>query len=113
MVFKIVVTILAILGLVFVIGPFFNYAVFNSQCGDVGCDSCAANRIYEPKVFCKLRDSATAGCEKDCKVRNFKCGFDEEFKSQCIKCVQDCKVKYTADSEFIENCYSKCRNSTI
>ena len=113
MVFKTITLVLAILGLVFVVGPFFNYAVFDFQCGNVGCNSCAANRVYETKVFCKPEDSLTAPCNKGCKVRDFKCGFDDEFRSQCIKCVQNCKTQYSFNNAFtqeLEACLSDCYN---
>ena len=113
MVFKIITLGLAILGLVFVVGPFFDYAVFDFQCGEVGCNSCAANRVYEPKVFCESGDSATAPCNKGCKVRNLKCGFDDEFRSQCIKCMQNCKTQYSFNNEVaqeLQECLNDCYN---
>ena len=112
MIIKLSIIALSILGLIFVVMPYFNYAVFDFQCGQVGCSDCAANRVYEPKVFCKPQDSATAGCNKDCKVRNYKCGFDEGFSDSCLRCVQDCKNNEALTQEDKIDCFNKCHQSS-
>ncbi len=50
-------------------------------------------------------------CNRDCRVRNFRCGFDEEFRKECIGCVNGCKKRYGLDEDgrFPEN-YSDYRS---
>ena len=118
MVFKIVIIVLALLGLVFVVGPFFNYAVFNSQCETDGCSGqiCSAKKLISRNIYTPCEYIAEFGCNKDCKARNFQCSFDEEFRSSCLKCVQDCKVKYSlnkAVAQAMEACLSSCNNESL
>ncbi len=113
MVFKIVITVLAILGLVFVVGPFFNYAVFDSQCETTGCSGqiCSSKKLISRGIYTTCEYNAEYGCNKDCEVRNFNCNFDEELKGSCLKCVQDCKVKYSlnkAVAQAMEACLYSC-----
>ena len=118
MVFKTIIIVLAILGLVFVIGPFFNYAFFDSQCEPSGCSGqiCSAKKLISRNMYTTCEYKPEYGCNKDCKVRNFECDFDEEFKSSCLKCVQVCKVKYSfnkAVAEAMEACLNPCYNESI
>ncbi len=117
MVFKILILGLAVLGVIFVIAPFFNYAVFDFQCEETVCggDICRAKRVYtqQYRIAC-VNGQPEIGCGKNCEVRNFKCSFDHELQTNCTRCIQDCKVKFSLNvgqPEEVQECFESCYNT--
>ena len=110
MIIRIAVIILALLGLIFVIGPYFNYAVFDSQCQTAGCSGqiCSAKKLVSAGYSTTCEWKPEYGCNKDCEARDLKCSFDEESKSSCIKFLQDCETQ----TETRDLCVQKCYNSS-
>jgi len=99
--------IVAVLILVFVILPYSNFAVFDSQCKRGGCSGqvCSANADMMMSI-CDFPPEYM--CLKDCKVRNFQCGFDPEFEQNCISCIKNCKNQPgLAQNSCFENCANK------
>lgn len=116
MVFKIIILALAALGLIFVAAPFFNYAVFDFQCQTSGCSGqiCKARTVFPSKTYTTCEYQPEYGCNKDCKVRNLKCGFDEGIRDQCLKCVQNCTVLHSFNKlvEEAKACLKSCYNES-
>ncbi len=91
---KTLIIVLIIIGLIFILS-LFNIAFSDFQCVETGCSgqSCAALPwgIAGPTT-CEYLPQY--GCLKDCKVRNFRCGFEPEYKQQCTNCILDCKTRF-------------------
>jgi hypothetical protein len=102
------ITIAVIIGL-----SFLNVAFFDLQCKGScsGCSTLTPVRLLE---VCPLIWMDEFGCERDCKVRNFQCVYDQEFERTCLNCINDCKVQYGLDGNAtLRNLsaytdYSKC-----
>jgi len=107
MLIKIGIVILAVLGLVFVVLPFFDYAFFDFQCQEKNtCPaSCSARTIFPDGSKCYTSSTdLDRPCYKDCQSRNKRCGFDAEFGQNCIKCIEGCKLGEN-NTECFESCY--------
>ena len=116
MVLKTAIIILAILGLIFVIGPFFNYAVFDFQCETSGCSdqTCSSRNIFGSREVTTCEYKPEYGCNSGCEVRERRCSFDTEFQAKCFSCVDDCvkRLNNTADGS-LEECYKGCYKPEI
>ena len=117
MVFKVIILALAALGLIFVVGPFFNYSVFDFQCKATGCSGqiCKSSTIFGSDTYTTCEYKPEYGCNKDCKSRNIKCSFDQDFNGECLKCIQDCETQFAfnkAVAEAKDTCFNACYNST-
>lgn len=97
------------------IAPYFNFAIFDSQCKSGGCSSqiCSANPLrYDAVTSCEWLPEY--GCNNDCKVRNVRCSFDQEFRQDCINCISYCKDQFDSRIKNIsiylkyENCTKSC-----
>lgn len=110
MIIKIAVAVLALLGLVFVVGPYFNYAVFDSQCETSGCSGqiCAAKKVASSALSTTCEWKPEYGCNSNCEVRNLKCSFDNETRNTCLECVGNCTLKFKGEDAGIEVCYTYC-----
>jgi len=82
---------LLILFVVFIILRFNDIVLFD-QCERTGCSGeiCSARPVMSA-CMAQLEH----GCLKDCKVRNFRCGFDSVYESECTVCVQNCKEQFS------------------
>ena len=111
MLLKIGIWVLAGLGLIFVILPFFGYSLFDFQCQEeFECTpTCEARTIFPDRNECitaQVELGGTEGCYKNCASRNKKCGFDEKFKDSCVDCVKKCKETIETESVCITQCYN-------
>ena len=114
---KIIIPIIfvALAALIVFATPYINFAVSDSQCKTGGCSGqiCSSSPLsYGAITTCEWLPEY--GCNKDCEVRNFRCSFDQEFKQNCINCIQDCKNQFdlkTADISIyqaFEDCTRSC-----
>ena len=112
MIVKVAVAVLALLGLVFVVGPNFNYAVFDLQCETSGCSGqiCAAKKVASSALSTICEWKPEYGCNRNCEVRNLKCSFDNETRNTCLECVGNCTIKFADKLARIEECYTSCYN---
>jgi len=112
------IILVAVIALIIFIAPYFNFAIFDSQCKTGGCSGqiCSASPLsYDVITTCEWRPEY--GCNRECKVRNFRCSFDQEFKQKCIGCIQDCRSQfdfktgnisvYQEFEECTRNCYER------
>ncbi len=109
----ILLLIVLILFVVFIVLRFNDIVLFG-QCERTGCSGeiCSARPVMSA-CMAQLED----GCLKDCKVRNFRCGFDPVYEAECVACVQSCNAQFshtitgrTAYAELLECaevCFSK------
>ena|SRR3989338_2117641 len=110
MIVRIAVVVLALLGLIFVIGPYFNYAVFDSQCETAGCSGqiCSAKKLVSSGYSTTCEWKPEYGCNKDCEARDLKCSFDEDFTKTCLECVTNCTKKFVDEIIELEECHNLC-----
>ena len=111
MLIKLAILLLAVLGLVFVVMPFFNHAVFDMQCQKTGCSGqiCEARTIVPSSGMSACDWKPEYGCLKGCKVKNYKCGFDADYEKSCMECLQRCNELEQLQKEI---CYHGCYNMT-
>ena len=101
---KLIIVLLAILGAIFVVMPFFNRAVFDFQCETSGCSGqiCEARKIIGSSIgSCDYRPEYQ--CLRGCGVRSYRCGFDSDFEKKCVDCIKACN-----GNEDLEKCYDGC-----
>ena len=107
--------LVAVAVIIIFIAPVFNFEVSDSQCKTGGCSGqiCSASPLdYGAVTTCDWRPEY--GCNKDCKVRNFQCSFDQEFKQSCMNCIQECGNQFdfrTGDGSIyqeFEECTISC-----
>ena len=110
MMIKLIVIILAILGVIFVVMPFFNRGVFDFQCEKSGCSGeiCQARKIMPSEsvsTTCEFKPEY--GCLKGCGVQSYRCGFEAEFEKSCVDCVKKCESS-GKNSENLDLCFKAC-----
>ncbi|MBT4352247.1 hypothetical protein HOD20_06970 [archaeon] len=94
---KIIFITLAILGLIFLLS-FVNIAFFDFQCID-------SKNICSSSILRANGEKVTSvyfysQCQQDCSVRNYRCGYDIDYYSECNDCIGNCQ----SDQECMSNC---------
>ncbi|MBI4452831.1 hypothetical protein HY637_05345 [Candidatus Woesearchaeota archaeon] len=76
--------------LIFYISSYFNFAIFDIQCYDEVAVCSSDSRIEGTAQYTDFQYPESE-CFKDCKVRNFRCGYDLKFKENCLGCIDNCR----------------------
>lgn len=96
---KLIISIVLVItiALTVFVAPNFNFAILDSQCKTSGCSGqiCSTSPLSQGTICDWIPEY---GCNKDCKVRNFRCSFDQEFKQNCLDCIQDCRTKFDLET---------------
>ena len=111
-IYPILILIISIIILVSFVIPLFNFAIFDSQCYDMLTECITIPAFPWAKKGRILVDLVEPEppetfCSQNCKVRHFKCSFDQEFQKKCLDCIQNCKSKFNSDEVYI-NCTKFC-----
>jgi hypothetical protein len=113
---NIIIAVFVFFIIFFVVLPSLEFVVFNFQCSTRGCGGgvCSAKPFANDLVvtLCTLAWNPEFACYKDCRVRDFKCSFDEKFKQNCLDCIEDCRINVNqSDPQYIKvlmDCKANC-----
>ena len=110
---KIILLIIIVVIISFVaIIKYSDFAFSDSQCVTGGCSLGECGKEGKDVMFAiTCQWLPEHGCNKDCKVRNFKCDFDQEFKETCLNCIDNCKTQIGDNNTQLNDCYRTCYQS--
>ncbi len=84
----------AAVAVLFFLLSYAEIAFFDFQCYRM-CNECSS----VPRtswMSCMMIHDNKFGCMKDCRVRDFTCSFDMEFKQVCDSCIDSCSKEYAS-----------------